>query len=117
MIKIELLRPTYNGQNVLWQRLAVLSADEDRFSWIEGDPTLIDRSIPVADLRNGRPLTFDENPEEWVRCLPTLFRNGDLIVNVLEDTNPLPSELLKTPDSGEPLELHDPARSHVGAHA
>jgi len=118
MIKVELLRPTYDGRTLLWQRLAVLAAEDDRFTWIEGDPSLLDRSVPVVDLRNGRRLTFAENPEEWVRGLPTLFRSGDVIVNVLEDTNPLPAELFNAPDDGdEPLELHDPAATHAGAHA
>ena len=69
--------------------------------------------MPVVDLRNQRRISFDENAEEWVRWLPTIFRSGDLLVNVIEDSNPIPSGLFEMPSGGdEPLELHDDAATH-----
>jgi hypothetical protein len=121
MIKIELLTPSYDGQAVEWRRLAALEAEGDRFTWLEGDQSLLDFGVPVIDLLHQRRISFDENAEEWVRWLPTIFRGGDLVINVIEDTNPIPSELFETPNDGdEPLDLAEPLvelRESVWSHS
>jgi hypothetical protein len=118
MIKVELLTPNYDGDSVEWKRLALLEAQDDQFTWLAGDESLLDLGVSVVDLRNQRHLAFKDNPEEWVRWLPTLFRGGDLIVNVIEDTNPLPSDLFEMPSDGDgPLELHDPAETRAATRA
>ena len=115
MIRIELLSPTYNDQTVSWERLAIIEAAGRDVKWFEGDESMLDLSIPVANLRTQQFVRFDEDPEEWVRGLPTLFRAGDIVVHVLEDTNPLPSDLFDPPTDGDaPMNLK-PADSHVRA--
>jgi hypothetical protein len=106
MIRIELLSPTYNGQAVEWERLAIIEASGSEVKWHEGDETLLDLNVPVANLRTEQFIRFQDDPEEWVRGLPTLFRAGDVVVNILEDTNPLPADVDHDPDGGDaPLNI------------
>jgi hypothetical protein len=41
-------------------------------------------------LRDGKTITCDDDPEEWVRGLAASFRTPYLSAHVVEDTNPLP---------------------------
>jgi len=117
MIRIELLSPNYDGQSVVWQRLALLQAEGRELKWYEGNESLLDRSVPVMDLRRGRSLYYEQDPEEWVRGLPTLFRGGDIVVNVIEDTNPLPSQIYEAPSDGDAPITVEPTEAHANAHA
>lgn len=116
MIKVELLSPNYNGETVEWQRLALLHAEGREVTWFEGDRDLVDLSVPVIDLRARQSLRYDDDPEEWVRGLPTIFRGGDIVVHVIEDTNPLPSDLQAMPSNGDAPITVEPT-ADVGAHA
>lgn len=118
MIRIELLSPRLEDHSVEWERLALLEAEGRDLKWYEGEESsLLDFTVPVIDLRGQRSLKFEDDPEEWVRGLPTIFRAGDIVINVIEDTNPLPSDLLRRPNDGdEPIKV-EPVGSHVGSHA
>ena len=115
MIRIELLSPSLDGHSVHWERLGILEAEGRDLTWHEGNESLLDFTVPVMDLRGQRSLHFEEDQEEWVRSLWTIFRGGDIVINVIEDTNPLTSNLFETPNDGdEPINVQ-PADAHVGA--
>lgn len=48
---------------------------------------LIDYDQAVLSLRDGRTITCDDDPEEWVRGLAASFRTPYLSARVVEDTN------------------------------
>lgn len=117
MIRIELRTPRLDGHAVQWDRLALIEAEGRELKWYDGDESVLDFDIQVIDLRGQRSLKFEDDPEEWVRGLPTIFRNGDIVINVLEDTNPLPSDLFKTPTDGdEPIDV-EPVETHSHRYA
>lgn len=117
MIRIELLSPTFNGETVDWERLAIIEASGRDVRWHEGDESMLDLNVPVANLRTEQFIRFADDPEEWVRGLPTMFRAGDIVVHVLEDTNPLPSETYDDPDDGDAPISIKPVDSYVGSRA
>lgn len=120
MIRVELLRAEFDGRTVDWQRLALIQAQGEEVT-CQGDASLLNFDVPVVDLRNKQQLLFNDNPEEWVRGLPTMFRGGDVVVHVLEDTNPIPFEQGQPDD--EPMELHSAdtfahsSAGHLTSHA
>jgi hypothetical protein len=115
VIRIELLNPSYNGKTVEWERLAIIEATGREVTWHEGSESLLDMSAPLANLRTREFIKFEDDPEEWVRGLPTMLRSGDVVVNVLEDTNPLPADMDDDPDDGDaPLNI-TPVDYHVHA--
>jgi hypothetical protein len=65
-------------------------ADRDGISVEGSEPELVDLSQPALNLRDGKTITCDEDPEEWVRGLAVSFRTPYLSTRVGEDTNPLP---------------------------
>ncbi len=71
MIVIELIRATRPGEAELAARVC---ADRDQLSVDGPEPGLIDPSQPVLSLRDGRMITCDDDPEEWVRGLAASFR-------------------------------------------
>jgi hypothetical protein len=69
---------------------ARVCADRDGIS-VEGpEPELVDLSQPALNLRDGKTITCDDDPEEWVRGLAVSFRTPYLSTRVVEDTDPLP---------------------------
>ena len=88
MITLELLRCTgdAHGKATIAARVC---ADRDGIS-VEGpEPELVDLSQPVLNLRDGKTITCDDDPEEWVRGLAASFRTPYLSTRVVEDTDPL----------------------------
>jgi hypothetical protein len=110
MIRVELRTPKFDDQAVAWERLAVLEAEGNELTWIEGDPEILDLSVPALDLRNNRRVTVQEDAEAWVRGLSTIFRSGEITVSVVEDTNPIAADGAQAPDDGDaPMDIHEPA--------
>jgi hypothetical protein len=112
VIRVELLRPLFSQGDLHWERLAIIRANGRDVTWEEGDSDILSLATPVVDLRNQRQIRYTDDPEEWVRGLSTIFRGGDLVVNVLEDSNPLPAELFESPSDGGESEISlEPART------
>ncbi len=90
MIRLELLRVIRDGQARKPELAVRVRADGSDIS-IEGpEPELVDRSQPVLNLRDGKTITCDDDPEEWVRGLAASFRTPYLSAHLVEDTTPLP---------------------------
>jgi len=90
VITLELLRVIQGGRACEAKLAARVHADGSEIS-IEGpEPELVDRSQPVLNLRDGKTITCDDDPEEWVRGLAASFRTPYLSAHVVEDTKPLP---------------------------
>jgi hypothetical protein len=89
VITLELLRCTGDAHDKA--RIAArVCADRDGIS-VEGPQSeLVDRSQPALNLRDGKTITWDDDPEEWVRGLAVSFRTPYLSAHLVEDTNPLP---------------------------
>jgi hypothetical protein len=103
VITLELLRVIRDGQACKPQLAARVCADGGDIS-IEGpEPELVDRSQPVLNLRDGKTITCDDDPEEWVRGLAVYFRTPYLSARVVEDTNPLPDVDI------QPASVHEPS--------
>ncbi len=84
--------------------LAVRVRADGRDLSVDGpEPELIDASQPVLSLRDGRTITCDDDPEEWVRGLAASFRTPYLSARVVEDTNPLPDIEIAPADVREPV--------------
>jgi hypothetical protein len=94
MVDLEILKASEYGDEE-WQCLARLRVDGVDVR-VEGDERSIDFGMPVASLRTGERLRFEDDREEWARSLQTAFRTGDVIVRVLHDDNPLRAEELHT---------------------
>ncbi len=60
------------------------------------------RGSPRACAR-GKTITFDDDPEEWVRGLAASFRTPYLSADVVEDTNPLPDVEIEPANVKEPI--------------
>ncbi len=57
------------------------------------DPSgVIQTSMDVMSVRLRRPLSFDENREEWVRALPGSYRTHLQAATVAKDTHPITEE-------------------------
>jgi hypothetical protein len=52
---------------------------------IDGNERYVQVGMPVYSPRHRRLIDFDTDPEEWVRNLPSAYRNGATYVEV-EDT-------------------------------
>lgn len=55
---------------------------------LQGDPTKLDRSLPVLSLSTGEQIRFEDDPEEWARSLPTVLHAPDFEAAVVHDTDP-----------------------------
>ncbi len=65
--------------------------------------------LQVLSLRTGEPLTPDADAEEWVRSLQGSLRGVGMAVEVVQDTNPLPTVADDEPD----FELSDQAATRA----
>jgi hypothetical protein len=102
VITLELLRVIRAGRAFEAELAARVRSDGSEIT-IEGpEPELVDRSQPVLNLRDGRTITCDDDPEEWVRGLAVSFRTPYLSARIVEDTNP-PSDV-----AVEPASVHEP---------
>jgi hypothetical protein len=102
VITLELLRVIRGGRACEPELAARIRADGRDIS-IEGpEPELVDLSQPVLNLRDGKTITCDDDPEEWVRGLAASFRTPYLSARIVEDTNPPPDVAI------EPASVHEP---------
>ena len=100
MIIIEFIRRRGRGEAGL---VARVRADCREISVDGPEPKLIDPSQPVLSLRDGRTITKDDDPEEWVRGLAVSFRTAYLSAAVVEDTNSPPDVEIAAANVHEPL--------------
>jgi hypothetical protein len=102
VITLELLRVIRGGRACKADLVACVSADGNDIS-IEGpEQGLVDRSQPVLNLRDGKTIIYDDDPEEWVRGLAVSFRTPYLSARVVKDTNPVPDVEVA------PANVHEP---------
>lgn len=100
MVELEILAAVgEHGQEPEWRPLVRLRVDRDDVQ-VEGDRDVLDFDMPVVSLRTGDQVRFENDPEEWARSLPTAYRTGDVIVNVLHDDNPTRAEELARAEVG-----------------
>jgi hypothetical protein len=90
VITLELLRVIRAGRACEAEFAARIRADARDISIDGPEPELVDLSQPALNLRDGKTITCDDDPEEWVRGLAASFRTPYLSAHVIEDTNPLP---------------------------
>ncbi len=74
----------------------------------------------MLDLRTGKPLLADDDPEAWTRNLPFAYRAGDLVAVVVIDTDPPevpvePAPPDDLPSIPAPPRSADRVSEHVGA--
>jgi hypothetical protein len=103
VITLELLRCTRDGQHSKPRLAARIRADRDGVSVDGPEPDLVDLSQPVLNLGDGRTITCDDDPEEWVRGLAVSFRTPYLSTCVVEETN-LPPDV-----DIQPASVHEPS--------
>ena len=102
MVKIELCRPVRTDEGV--EVVAGLAVREGQVELLEGPLAhLIDFSMPVMSITEGRSILFHEDPEEWARSLIGAFRAPDLFARVAADDHPAPDL------AEEPIVIHTPA--------
>lgn len=99
MIRTAIQTPRFDPDavEVAWETLVELTVMDGELS-LDGDAGLLDFGVPIVNLRNGETIRYDDDPEEWVRFLPSAYRSGDLVAVVLEDDHPLPEGHV-TPDA------------------
>jgi hypothetical protein len=103
VIILELDRLIREGQPCEAELAVRVRADGRDLSVDGPEPELIDASQPVLSLRDGRTITGDDDPEEWVRGLAASFRTPYLSARVVEDTNPLPDVEIAPANVREPV--------------
>lgn len=100
MIIVELICVRRPGETELAARVRADACDIS----VDGpEPELIDRSQAVLNLRDGRTITCDDDPEDWARGLAASFRTPYLSARVVEDTNPLPDVDIAPANVREPV--------------
>lgn len=91
MIQIEIRTPNVDPhrEHVAWEGIAWLRVEGSEYQL--DDPTgAIDLTVPAPDLRSGRTLQFETDPEEWARSLPAVYRGPEIVAAVTHDDNPVP---------------------------
>jgi hypothetical protein len=100
MVELEILAAVdQRGLEPEWRPLVRLRVDRDDFQ-VAGDQNVLDFDMPVVSLRTGGQVRFEDDHEEWARSLPTAYRTGDVIVNVLHDDNPIRDDELAQAEVG-----------------
>jgi hypothetical protein len=100
MVELEILAAVgRHGYEPEWHPLVRLRVDLHDFQ-VEGDGKVLDFDMPVVSLRTGDQVRFEDDHEEWARSLPTAYRTGDVIVNVLHDDNPIRDDELAQAEVG-----------------
>jgi hypothetical protein len=89
MVRVTFSAPHYDSQRkaVDYVVQAELIVDGHEHS-STGEVRWIDLSIPVIDPATGRQLVFEDDPEAWARLLPTAYRSGDIVLEVVEEMAP-----------------------------
>lgn len=77
---VELSYRDRDGQEVL--RLKISNGHPPRCN---GNHHLVELGLCPFSSRLGRPVSYQESAEEWARCLPPLYQNTDLDVEILFD--------------------------------
>lgn len=100
MVELEILAAVdQHGHEPEWRPLVRLRVNRHDFQ-VEGDRNVLDFDTPVVSLRTGDQVRFEDDHEEWARSLPTAYRTGDVIVNVLHDDNPIRDDELAQAEIG-----------------
>ncbi len=100
MVELEILAAVDgHGHEPEWRPLVRLRVDSHNVQ-VEGDRNVLDFDMPVVSLRTGDQVRFEDDREEWARSLPTAYRTGDVIVNVLHDDNPIRDDELAQAEIG-----------------
>lgn len=86
------------GDQKFRQRATVLA--EGMWFEIKGEKALVaGGALPVIDVSTGKQVRASDNAEVWARNLPSAFRAGDLIAEIVQD-----------PSSKRHSEVHDESR-------
>lgn len=91
MVVAEVRTPFFNEERgqVDWRLLALVRAQGDELHVEAVSPEVFDVEMAVLDLATGRTLVARDDPEVWTRNLPYAFRAGDIVVNIITDSNPV----------------------------
>jgi hypothetical protein len=90
MVELEILMASdQHGDEAIWEPLVRLRVEARSVDIVSGDRGVVDFTMPVVSLRTHDQVSFEDDPEEWARSLPTAFRTGDVMVRILDDTDPL----------------------------
>jgi len=90
MVAVEIRSPIYNEESgqVEWRGLAWIKADGDKVE-VFGERMLVHAyDLKVVDVETGKQLSIDRDAEAWARNLPYAFRGGDLVAEVVIDSDP-----------------------------
>lgn len=89
MVVVEIRSPVYDEESsqVEWRLHALVKAEGAQLE-ITGNPMVLgDQNLTVVDVRTGKRLSRDDDPEVWARNLPYAYRAGDLVAHVVVDTD------------------------------
>jgi hypothetical protein len=90
MVVVEIRAPVYDEESsqVEWRLRALVKVDGEQLD-ITGEPLVVgDDTLTVVDIRTGKLLSRTHEPEAWTRNLPYAYRAGDLVAQVIIDTDP-----------------------------
>lgn len=60
---------------------------------IEGrEPQVVDFERIVLSVNTGKPIRWEDDPEEWARSLADSYRSPYLLAEIVHDDNPAPTE-------------------------
>lgn len=104
MVIVELIRRRRVGEAEVGEAgiAARVCADGCEITVDGPNAELIDRGQAVLSLRDGRTITRDDDPEEWVRGLAASFRTPYLSARIVKDTNPPSDVEIAAADVREP---------------
>jgi hypothetical protein len=82
MVKVEF-------QTIEGEVIASLSAVASGVENMADPENVVDLDVMTIGVHTGKPVSADEDPEEWARSLPRVYRNPYLLAVVVDDDNPV----------------------------
>lgn len=77
MIHVDIYTETLSRDGQAHELLAAaLTVDGHDLIFNGGDAQHVNLGLPVYSDKRERLITFEDDPEEWARLLPTAYRNG-----------------------------------------
>ena|ERR1700704_3847676 len=90
MVVVEIRSPVYDEESsqIKWPGRTLVKTDGAKIEvYGEADLVAVDE-LAVRDLKTGKQLLSQDDPELWARNLPSAYRAGDLVAVVVIDTDP-----------------------------
>jgi hypothetical protein len=83
--------------------IATLEVASAGIEKINDPEDVVDFAAVTIGVHTGRRVSFDDDPEEWARSLPRVYRNAYLRAVVIDDDNPVSWQ------DQEPIEIEEPS--------